>query len=322
MNKPGARVNAVDQALSGLPDILRTEVTNWLRLLADAQRESVFDGLPLRNLARLIASSPFAADVLRRQWYPLATTLGGGFDPDRTTATLRDGLAPGVQRPAALRILREQRNASLVRILWQDYVSRAPVEKTLAALSTLAEISLDTACSYAHRELIGRYGAPEKNGVALPLIVLAMGKLGGRELNFSSDIDLVFLYPEDGETVGPKRSSAHEFFGRLSRRIVALLEESTSDGFVYRVDTRLRPYGNSGPPVVSFAALETYLLEHGRGWERYAYIKARPVTATADGPAAEKLVAEIITPFVYRQYLDYGVFESLRDMQAMIAAPP
>jgi glutamate-ammonia-ligase adenylyltransferase len=147
-----------------------------------------------------------------------------------------------------------------------------------------------------------------------------MGKLGGRELNFSSDVDLIFLYFEEGETDGGRAISAHEYFTRLTRQIVALLDEATSDGFVFRVDTRLRPFGDSGPPVVSFVALENYLPQHGRGWERYAYVKARLVASPVDATIARDLIGRLIEPFVYRRYLDFGVFESLRDMKALIAA--
>ena len=114
--------------------------------------------------------------------------------------------------------------------------------------------------------------------------------------------------------------SAPEYFARVSRHIVALLDEVTSDGFVFRIDTRLRPFGDSGPPVVSFAALESYLTQHGRGWERYAYIKARAVGAQPPMPVLQELYNDLIVPFVYRRYLDFGVFESLREMQALIAA--
>jgi glutamate-ammonia-ligase adenylyltransferase len=154
----------------------------------------------------------------------------------------------------------------------------------------------------------------------VPLVILGMGKLGGNELNFSSDIDIIFLYPEDGETDGARRISTQEYFGRLSRRVIALLDETTADGFVFRTDTRLRPFGDSGPPVVSFSALESYLLQHGRDWERYAYVKARVVGPQPGEAIVEDLHRNLIRPFVYRRYVDYGVFESLREMHAMIAA--
>jgi glutamate-ammonia-ligase adenylyltransferase len=154
----------------------------------------------------------------------------------------------------------------------------------------------------------------------VPLVILGMGKLGGHELNFSSDIDIIFLYPEDGATDGAKSISAQEYFGRLSRQLIALLDEATADGFVFRIDTRLRPFGDSGPPVVSFAALESYLLQHGRDWERYAYVKARVVGPSPGSAIVADLHDNLIRPFVYRRYIDYGVFESLREMHAMISA--
>jgi len=147
-----------------------------------------------------------------------------------------------------------------------------------------------------------------------------MGKLGGRELNFSSDIDIIFCYAENGETDGDRTLSAQEYFARLSRQVIALIDEVTVDGFVFRVDTRLRPFGDSGPPVVSFIALESYLLQHGRDWERYAYVKARIVGLQPSTEAKEELYSNLIQPFVYRRYLDYGVFESVREMQNLIAA--
>jgi glutamate-ammonia-ligase adenylyltransferase len=149
----------------------------------------------------------------------------------------------------------------------------------------------------------------------VPLIVLGMGKLGGRELNFSSDIDLVFLFSQPGQTDGPRVIDNEEYFSRLGRELIRLLDVRNADGFVFRVDMRLRPYGASGPLVVSLAALEDYLQEHGRDWERYAWIKARPIVGAASyAPAYE----EFVRPFVYRRYLDFGVFESLRDMKALI----
>ena len=149
-----------------------------------------------------------------------------------------------------------------------------------------------------------------------PLVVIGMGKLGGGELNFSSDVDLVLLFPEHGETDGARAIANEEFFTRLGQGLVRLLSAPTADGFVLRVDLRLRPFGDSGPLVASFASFEDYLLRHGRDWERYAYVKARPITAVE---RYAEVQAAAIRPFVYRRYLDYGVFESLREMKALIA---
>ena len=164
--------------------------------------------------------------------------------------------------------------------------------------------------------LSARHGLP-RNPAQLPqqMIIVAMGKLGGNELNFSSDIDLVLLYPENGETDGPRAISNEEFFTRLGQGLIRLLEQATEHGFVFRVDMRLRPFGQSGPLVTSAAALEDYLQIHGRDWERYAWVKARPVT-NATGYA--ELFRSLISPFVFRRYLDFGVLESLREMKLLI----
>src|SRR6202040_4090733 len=147
-------------------------------------------------------------------------------------------------------------------------------------------------------------------------IILGMGKLGGRELNFSSDIDLVFLYSGAGETDGPRIVDNEEYFNRLGREVIRLLDVRNEDGFVFRVDMRLRPFGDSGPLVVSLGSLEDYLQQHGRDWEGYAWIKARAIVGAEAYAAA---YPEFVRPFVYRRYLDFGVIESLRDMKALIA---
>ena len=163
---------------------------------------------------------------------------------------------------------------------------------------------------------MARYGQPRSAAGALQLlVVIAMGKLGGRELNFSSDVDLVLLFPEHGETDGARAIANEEFFTRLGQGLARLLGTPTAEGFVLRVDLRLRPFGDSGPLVASFASFEDYLMRHGRDWERYAYVKARPVTGVERYAEVE---AAAVRPFVYRRYLDYGVFESLREMKALI----
>jgi glutamate-ammonia-ligase adenylyltransferase len=164
--------------------------------------------------------------------------------------------------------------------------------------------------------LCERYGTPRgAGGAAQPMLILGMGKLGGRELNFSSDIDLVLLYPEEGETDGARQIDNAEFFLRLTQKMVPLLANTTADGFVYRVDLRLRPFGESGRVALGFGAFEIYLQQHGRDWERYAYVKARAITALEH---YAELYEQVLRPFVYRRYLDFGVFESLRGMKALI----
>jgi [glutamine synthetase] adenylyltransferase / [glutamine synthetase]-adenylyl-L-tyrosine phosphorylase len=309
-------------AISRLPGPLQDSLQRWVERLRE-HRPRAFDDLQptdRRKLLRLAACSEFAGNVAIREWDWLVRQLRDG--------TLRDGADPAASRPAEWpedigefkQALRRRRNRSLIRILWRDLNEQASVADTLAALSTLADMLIAAAVAFAEADMRWRFGTVQDGaGRELAIVLLAMGKLGGRELNFSSDIDLIFLYPADGESAGARSLAAQEYFTRLSRLIVMLLEEVTPDGFVYRVDTRLRPFGDSGPPVVSFGALESYLLRHGRGWERYAYVKAR-VLDTGHPAVAADLMRNIIEPFVYRRYLDYGVFESLRDMKALVAA--
>lgn len=212
--------------------------------------------------------------------------------------------------------LRRWRRRELVRIAWRDLAGRASLEETLADLSAFADEAVATAMGFARAALEQRYGlALDEQGVAMPLVVVGMGKLGGGELNFSSDIDLVFLFPGHGETRHAAPVSHEEFFVRLGQTLLRLLATPTVDGFVFRVDMRLRPFGDSGPLACSFAAFEDYLLQHGRDWERYAWIKARAITGAQD---YQSLYQETVRPFVYRRYLDFGVFDSLRDMKQMI----
>ncbi len=212
--------------------------------------------------------------------------------------------------------LRRWRRREFVRIAWRDLAGWADLRETLAELTAFADAAIGAALAHARRALTARYGEPRSGaGAVQPLLVIGMGKLGGAELNFSSDVDLVLLFPEHGDTDGVRGISNEEFFTRLGQAMVRLLETATAEGFVLRVDLRLRPFGDSGPLVSSFAAFEDYLPRHGRDWERYAYVKARPVTAAARYAEVE---AAAIRPFVYRRYLDYGVFESLREMKALI----
>jgi len=231
--------------------------------------------------------------------------------------------AAGVQDDTELlAVLRRYRRRQMVRIAWRDLAGWASLAETLSDLSNLADMCIQFAHDRAYGEFVARYGIPFGADSDTPqsMVILGMGKLGGRELNYSSDIDLVFLYPEDGETRGQTGNERivenAEFFLRLGQRIINLLANKTVDGFVYRVDMRLRPFGDSGRMAISFDSFEDYLQQHGRDWERYAYVKARPITNTEHH---RELYDNAIRPFVYRRYLDFGVFESLRSMKEMIA---
>jgi glutamate-ammonia-ligase adenylyltransferase len=214
--------------------------------------------------------------------------------------------------------LRYCRRREMVRIAWRDLTDRAELDETLNDTSLLADSCIDAALQHLEHWQRREQGVPTgaDSNAAQGLVVLGMGKLGAHELNYSSDIDLIFAFPEAGETVGGPRAIANEqFFTALARRLIRLLDVATAHGFVYRVDMRLRPHGDSGPLVMNFDAMETYYQSQGRDWERYALIKARPVAG--DVEQGRKLLAEL-RPFIYRRYLDYGTFEALRDMKTMI----
>lgn len=219
---------------------------------------------------------------------------------------------------ALMSALRRERQIALARLAWRDLQGWDSLEENLEALSAVADVCIRAAAQFARAALCERYGVPrDAEGVAQEPMILGMGKLGGRELNFSSDVDLILLYDSPGETDGARSLSNEQFFLRLGQQLVQLLDQSTAEGFAYRVDMRLRPFGSAGPLAVSLPALESYLAQHGRDWERYAYIKSRLVTAESSAAA---LFDSIIRPFVYRRYVDYGVFDALREMKALVAA--
>ena len=271
----------------------------------------------------VLACSEFVADAFRR-------------DPALLDDLVRDGALlhlrstggpacwPGGSRPepdepepVLQSWLRRWRRREMVRIAWRDLAGIASLEETLEDLTAFADDAVAFAADCAWRAVTARYGTPRQpDGTPMPMVVVGMGKLGGRELNFSSDIDLVFLFPGYGETDHAAPVSHDEFFQRLGQTLIRLLSATTVDGIVFRVDMRLRPFGDSGPLACGFSALEDYLAQHGRDWERYAWIKARPMTAPE---AYAQLYGDAVRPFVYRRYLDFGVFESLREMKQLIA---
>ena len=299
----------MERVVESLPEALRTPVEHWFERYADDAHAA--------ELARLVACSEFAGRIVLRDpaWFKdNVESFAEPPDLSGLDAALEAGGDPRTT-------LRRFRNRFLLHVIWREVFGLADLDETLASLSNLADSMLEVATRLAEASLASRYGCVRTpDGKRVPLVILGMGKLGGHELNLSSDIDLIFLYPEDGTTDGRKCVSAQEYFGRMSREVIALLDEATAEGFVFRIDTRLRPFGDSGPPVVSFGALESYLLQHGRDWERYAYVKARIVGLHPGDDVADDLYRNLIVPFVYRRYIDYGVFESLREMHAMIAA--
>jgi glutamate-ammonia-ligase adenylyltransferase len=266
--------------------------------------------------------SPFVAESLQRDPDLLSDLLQSSA---LTSARVRGGALcwPGgvpldaqADEAGVQRWLRRWRRREMVRIAWRELDGSAPLQETLEDLSAFADDAVVLAHEQAWRFTTARYGTPRyADGREMPMVVVGMGKLGGRELNYSSDIDLVFLFPEYGETDHASPTSHDEFYVRLGQGIVRLLSAPTVDGIVFRVDMRLRPFGDSGPLACGFSAFEDYLVQHGRDWERYAWVKARAITAI---DAYAGLYADAVRPFVFRRYLDFGVFESLREMKQLI----
>lgn len=230
-------------------------------------------------------------------------------------------MARGHDLGAALRILRQ---IVMARLIHLDCECQAPLQDITLPVTHLAELALDRACAAARADLDSRHGAPlGPDGEPVQLWVIGMGKLGARELNVSSDIDLIYVYEHDGETAGLPdgrgKLSNHEYFARAVKAIYGLVGDTTEHGFVFRVDLALRPNGNSGPPAVSLSALEDYLLVHGREWERFAWLKSR-IVAPLDCLATPNVQAlrGVVLPFVFRRYLDYSVFDALRSLHRQI----
>jgi glutamate-ammonia-ligase adenylyltransferase len=273
------------------------------------------------SLPAVLAASDFVCASLARdpalaRWLVEDARMSAALAPGEMAQRLSTALAGAPDLAGFMSALRRQREREMVRIAWRDLAGFAALAETLADTSAFADAAIAAATDHAMQDLSRTYGEPRSlAGELQDFIVLGMGKLGGGELNFSSDIDLIFVFSEKGATAGPRAIDNEDFFTRLGRLVIRLLGERTADGFVFRVDMRLRPFGDSGPLSVSGAFLDDYLQTHGRDWERYAWIKARAIT----GVAQYKLIqSETVRPFVYRRYLDFGVFESLREMKALI----
>lgn len=240
------------------------------------------------------------------------------YNHDETLAQALENCATEEQLIQSLRLYR---NRQIVRIIWRDLNRKASMQETTADLSAMADACVEQAMAWLYNDLqplMGTpYGAPMGDEPKpLKMIVLGMGKLGAEELNLSSDIDLMFAYPYQGDTRGGRRTVTNqEFFIRLGQRLIKVLDCQTSDGFVFRVDMRLRPYGTSGALAMSFSAMEQYYQDQGRDWERYAMIKARVMAG--DMEAGQALLNHL-RPFVYRRYIDFGAIDALRDMKRMI----
>jgi glutamate-ammonia-ligase adenylyltransferase len=273
-------------------------------------------------MVTLLSQHSRLAQRLRRRYAAELAWLPPGPPTHATiTAAWERARAEGHAVGTALRIVRQ---LVMERLICLDCDQQCPLEQVTRAVTELAEFALDIACQEACRELDARHGAPlAPGGQRAQLWVVGMGKLGARELNVSSDVDLIYIYDHDGETAGDAegrgRISNHEYFGKAVKAIFSLIGDVTEHGFVFRVDLALRPNGNSGPPAVSLGALEEYFQVQGREWERFAWLKSRviaPREAVTSGSAQQLRTA--VLPFVFRRYLDYNVFESLRVLHRQI----
>jgi glutamate-ammonia-ligase adenylyltransferase len=293
----------------------------WETALAEHEVAVPESPLLVGTLPAVWEASDFVATTCIRHPQLLPSLLDAGRlersygegEMDRMLGEALHGVADDQSLATALRLFRR---AEMVRIVWRDIAAMAPLDETLEDLSALADACIDRALEMLYVWTVAETGTPrDAEGVEQRLVVLGMGKLGARELNLSSDIDLIFAYPSGGQTDGPRRLSNEQFFARLARRLIQALDANTVDGFVFRVDARLRPFGDAGPLAMSLGAMEDYYQTQAREWERYAMIKARVVAG--DREAGRKLMA-MLRPFVYRRYLDFGAIESLRDMKQMI----
>jgi len=304
----------VDAGIAALPQSLRERVAdNWAEW-----RQNVSGDLPeavARSLPVVWAGSDFVMQACLRQPHWLTDSLIEKQAVDHQP--LFTLLATAADETELQRQLRNYRNQHMLRIVWRDLAGWAALSETLHDLSALAEACIDAALARLYDWQCRELGTPrDAQAEPVRLVVLGMGKLGAKELNLSSDIDLVFAYREEGMlgTAGKSLSYA-QFFIRLGQRLIGALDAVTAEGFVFRVDMRLRPFGESGALAASFTAMENYYLIHGREWERYAMIKARVVAG--DREAGAQLMATL-KPFIYRRYLDFGAYESLREMKAMV----
>ena len=259
-------------------------------------------------LQRQLANQTLNLDILA-QWLPRPLTPADYAQFANWQQLQADGNEAEIARQ--LRILRRH---VLAHIITRDLARQSTLDEVTHTITQFADFAINTALGYAHAHYQALYGTPigRHTGAAQHLTVIAMGKAGGDELNVSSDIDLIFTYPESGDTNGKRARSNQEFFTKVGQKLIALLNDHTADGQVFRVDMRLRPDGDSGALVASETALEQYLITQGREWERYAWCKARVVTPHAND------IAALVRPFVFRKYLDYNAYHAMRELHRQI----
>ncbi|WP_166772691.1 bifunctional [glutamate--ammonia ligase]-adenylyl-L-tyrosine phosphorylase/[glutamate--ammonia-ligase] adenylyltransferase [Xanthomonas arboricola] len=265
-----------------------------------------------RRLEKVALASEFALDALARQ--PALLQHLAQPDPPPLPLPVLDPAQPQAW-PA---LLRRYRSGESTRLVWRDVLDLDSVDATLAGATRLAETCLQCGLQALEQQFRDRHGQViAEDGSVQRLVVFGLGKLGGGELNFSSDVDLVYAYPQGGQSDGARPLAAEEYFARLGQQLAKLLDETTADGFSHRVDLRLRPFGTAGRVALSFTGMDQYFQREGRDWERYAWLKARAVAGDID---AGEAWLETLRPFVYRRYLDFTALDGLREMKAAITA--
>ncbi|MGZ5010706.1 MAG: bifunctional [glutamate--ammonia ligase]-adenylyl-L-tyrosine phosphorylase/[glutamate--ammonia-ligase] adenylyltransferase [Methylobacter sp.] len=316
-------IKNLEPEFAALPDKLRSTVTDsltkWDERLTELNLNIGQTPELTASIAKVWCSSLFIAESCTRKPELLVDLVNSGdlseaYHPNSYIEKLAH--APVETQADLMTKLRDFRRREMVRIAWRDLAGWAELSETLSELSHLADACIQYALDFLYQEACELRGTPLlSDGSPQQIVVLGMGKLGAYELNYSSDIDLIFAYAEDGMLPDRKETSYGEFFTRLCRNLVKVLDEITVDGFVFRTDIRLRPYGDSGPIIMTFDGMENYYQTQAREWERYAMIKVRQVAG--DFKVGAELMA-MFRPFVYRRYLDYGAFEELRSLKAQI----
>ena len=313
-------LHTLESALARLPDDLRPAPAKALADFNAQLPDFNPDPAIAASMVPVWCASEFIAESCVRQPSLLVDLADSGdlrvAYPAARYGQRLSGLAI-TDQASLMRALRVFRRREMIRIAWRDLAGWAELSETLLELSWLAEACIQYALAWLYQQACAKYGTPLlANGAPQQLVVLGMGKLGAFELNYSSDIDLIFAYPENGELPDRKATSYGEFFTRVCQNLVKVLDETTADGFVFRTDIRLRPFGDSGPIIMTFDGMEHYYQTQAREWERYAMIKARQVAGDV-GKGAELMA--MLRAFVYRRYLDYGAFEELRGLKAQIS---
>ena len=313
------------EAMPPLSDALRALMEGrWQRFLeqAGADRIAALEEPQRVSAKKILGFSPFVAEQCTRRPDLLFDLMASGRlfrapNEGECRALLSLALKGATDETSLMTALRSFRNQEMVRIAWRDIMNGASLQETLSDLTNLADEIISQTLDQLFTFAVERFGTPlNERGEPQNLIVLGMGKLGAFELNFSSDIDLIFAFRSNGSLDDRKETSYGEFYTRLAQRLIKVLDAPTEDGFVFRVDTRLRPFGDSGPLVMSFEALEAYYQSQARGWERYAMVKARTIAGDLQGG---RDLEAFLKPFVYRRYLDFRALGELRDIKQKIS---